>query len=1018
MKSPLLPPNENARLQVLRSFEILDSAEEQGYDDFTRIASLVCGVPISLISLIDESRQWFKSKIGIAASETPREISFCGHAILQNDVFVVRDTLEDPRFADNPLVVGDPNIRFYAGVPLVTDAGYALGTLCVIDSVPRVITPEQEEILKRLGRQVMARIETLKTLHELQASEAFRTAILTSALDAIVTIDRDGRVVEFNPAAEGMFGFVREDVLGLPIGELIVPPALRAAHNQGLRKYLETGVGPVLRRRIEVPALHADGHEFFVELAITPISVRGTAFFTAYLRDISSRKRAEARGATQQAVTRVLAEATSYDKALPLILQAICQGLGWDQGNGWEVDRTARILRNRASWCAQQESFSEFINLTRVTSFALGEGLPGRVWLNETPAWIKDVVKDANFPRGKVAASCGLHGAFAFPLQVESRTLGVLEFFSREIRAPEPELLAMFATIGNQIGQFAVRKRSEQRFAELNRTMLRLGSDVSSNFLLLASTSASLLNASWSVYLRLDGETLHSFEGLNTPREFPPEIPLARSLYALGLDLASPSGTSLIHLQEGQPSWPEGMQTYLGQTVSLDGKVVGILCLFYPRSFEPEPDEKELCGILGTALGIEEDRRKAGLQLAEARREEVRIAARIQETLLMGPVSYVGAGYTVSARSIPSSTIDGDFFDVFPLRSGMTDIVIGDVMGKGVRAALLGAATKTAIQRTISRMLLSGETLHIPSPREVLASLHADIVPTLIDLESFVTLIYVRLAGDGRSFQLVNCGHPAGMILHSDGSVSEHPGENVPVGFTLRENYVQQEFFVNPGDFLIMYSDGVTEALSPAGEMFGQERLRAFLQGCVDMTPHRLVQELVAEVSRFSGKPLQTDDLTLLVTRFRTPEANTVRFSARKVLKAEMNCLSELREMCQAFCQEHLPTIENFPEELVLAVNEAATNIINHSYHGETGHTYEVLLEAMTEGIRVQLTHSGDGFAGRSTSTDKIDDRQESGFGVFIMERAVDRVEYIRCDQNHNAVILEKSIRSTSRDKP
>lgn len=151
---------ERARQADLDRYQVLDTLEEQAYDDLTRMAASVCGVPIALISLLDHDRQWFKSRIGLQASETPREFAFCEHAIRRpGDVMVVNDAAQDERFATNPLVTGDPNIRFYAGAPLVSASGQALGTLCVIDTQPRELDAKQLETLQFLARQVMARLE-------------------------------------------------------------------------------------------------------------------------------------------------------------------------------------------------------------------------------------------------------------------------------------------------------------------------------------------------------------------------------------------------------------------------------------------------------------------------------------------------------------------------------------------------------------------------------------------------------------------------------------------------------------------------------------------------------------------------------------------------------------------------------------------------------------------------------------------------------------------------------------------
>lgn len=166
MKAPL-PKNEVKRLNVLWQYDVLDTVPEAVFDDLTDLAAHICEAPIALISLIDEKRQWFKARRGLKSKETSRDISFCAHAILKNGLFVVADAAKDPRFQNNPLVTGAPKIRFYAGVPLRSPDGYALGTLCVIDHQPRKLRAEQKRALTILARHVETQLELRRHAKEL-----------------------------------------------------------------------------------------------------------------------------------------------------------------------------------------------------------------------------------------------------------------------------------------------------------------------------------------------------------------------------------------------------------------------------------------------------------------------------------------------------------------------------------------------------------------------------------------------------------------------------------------------------------------------------------------------------------------------------------------------------------------------------------------------------------------------------------------------------------------------------------
>ncbi|OBS10563.1 PAS domain S-box protein [Acidihalobacter prosperus] len=276
MPAPM-PTNEADRLEALRRYAVLDTPPESDLDEIAALASEVCETPIALISLVDEHRQWFKSRLGLDASETPRDLAFCAHAILGDSIFEVPNALEDPRFRFNPLVVGAPDIRFYAGMVLTTSDGFNLGTLCVIDREPKRLTERQRGILERLGRQVSRMLALRVTLRHYAEQAAFQEALLSSAGAAIIACTPDGRISRFNAAAEAMLGYRARDVIGRIATDLLLPEDRRAAAN--LADYGCFGVwlnavdqahdnSEVL---VEAQYRHADGHEVPVLLSITPI---------------------------------------------------------------------------------------------------------------------------------------------------------------------------------------------------------------------------------------------------------------------------------------------------------------------------------------------------------------------------------------------------------------------------------------------------------------------------------------------------------------------------------------------------------------------------------------------------------------------------------------------------------------------------------------------------------------------------------------------------------------------------
>ena len=295
----------------------------------------------------------------------------------------------------------------------------------------------------------------------LQSQERNR-AIVDTALDGVITIDAAGIVTEWNAQATAIFGWTREEAMGKLLSETIIPERDREAHAQGIREYLQSGVGPVLNRRIEISARHRDEHEFPVELAVSPARIGETYIFSAFVRDITDRRRDERRLASQYAVTRVLSEAVTLEEAVPKIIQAVGESLEWDLGVFWRVDKPSGTLRCLQHWHAAGVCAGEFIAANQLHGFKMGKGLPGRIWERGQPVWIRDIMGDPAEVRAEAAIKAGIHGAFGFPIRISGEVDGVIEFFSRQVREPDEELLSMIVDVALRIGQFGERARAEE----------------------------------------------------------------------------------------------------------------------------------------------------------------------------------------------------------------------------------------------------------------------------------------------------------------------------------------------------------------------------------------------------------------------------------------------------------------------------------------------------------------------------------------------------------------------------
>lgn len=311
--------DQSAEVEIIRSYDLLDTSKEQDFDDFAVFAARICQTPMAFIAFLDGERFWFKSSVGASLPETPRCIAFCSPIVDKADYFSINDTSTDERFSTHPFVVSEPHIRFYAGVPLLTSEEIVIGTLWVADRIPRELSPEQRDSLWILSRQIVSRLELLKHIaflsrsprklrttqrktparksipnkkirEELHASQARHLIVAEMAVDAIVTIDADSNILFANRATQEIFGYTAAELKGACL-TMLMPERLRHLHEAGIRRFIETHEKKFKWHLVEILGLRKNGEEFPVETSFGEYLEDGRHYFTGVMRDISERRR-------------------------------------------------------------------------------------------------------------------------------------------------------------------------------------------------------------------------------------------------------------------------------------------------------------------------------------------------------------------------------------------------------------------------------------------------------------------------------------------------------------------------------------------------------------------------------------------------------------------------------------------------------------------------------------------------------------------------------------------------------
>jgi sigma-B regulation protein RsbU (phosphoserine phosphatase) len=851
------------------------------------------------------------------------------------------------------------------------------------------------------------------------------------------SLDKNGAFVQINDTELEWLGYAREDVIGkVKFPDLLAPRSLSTFAAAFPRLKSEGAV-----RDVEFDLLRRDG-------TILPVLVSATAITDpdgnylmsrSMVYDMTERRRAEEeirRLARLQAEAAELGQDALRGAPLQEVLDGavtrVARALGVDYCNVAEMlaGRDEFLLRAGVGW-------KEGV-VGRATVPGRGSQ-PGYTVLSDRPVIVENAATETRFAPLPGLLGEDVVSAMSVVISTAEGPYGALGAHSRRPRLFMGDEVNFLQTVANVLGMAIERRRGEERLRRVNRAHRALST---SNEALVRATDESALlqqicriiveeagyRLCWVGYAEQDAaRTVRPIAQAGTEEGY---LKAANITWTDTERGRGPTGTCIrtgeIQIAKNIATDPRlapwradalrrGYASSIAIPLVAEGRPFGALTI-YSSEVEAFGAEEvrlltELAGDLGygiVSLRTQAERRRAEVEEV-AREREVAIGFRIQQMLLLDEPPRDIAGLRVAALTVPSHRIAGDFYHFFTHQDQSLDVIVADVMGKGIPAALLGAATKSHFTEALCHLMALSPPDILPEPREVVTLAHAGMGRHLIELESFVTLCYARVDLTRRRLDLVDCGHTGVIHVRAGTDLCEvFHGDNLPLGIREGEIYDQIAVPFEPGDVFLFYSDGVTEASNASGELFGTDRLMACVRSNDTLAPDALVGAIRTAVLAFVGSDRLTDDLSCVAVEVGERRRPLARQDTE--IRSDLRDLSRAREFVRTFCRTlpGSPLDADRVAELELAVNEAASNVMKHAYHGRTDQRIHLQAEAFPDHLAVQLHHLGDPFDPSAVPPPSFDGSRESGFGVYLITRSVDDVRYYRDERGGNCIALVK----------
>ena len=853
------------------------------------------------------------------------------------------------------------------------------------------LSTDQMQLVKRCARDEEAYSLLLDILKKVNAPEETPDPAATSAPDwelhflgclvespdlLLIEVDPEGRIIGFNHGCERVSGLSEAEVRGRAVGELVVRPSERAYFESVLAEVVRN---PIQRSRHDFTWSPPSLSDKIISWTFTGLTGPDgkVASMVGIGTDITMHKRVE------EKLFETTGEITAILDAFPdLTLRAEPDGrvLTIQGGGETPVIPDPEDLPGRRIQDALEPSVARDFEsaMHRVSS----EG--------EVVRFDYSVV-DGETRRDVEARFLPLPSDQVFIV------LRDITARAREKRALEDLVAGTASVTGDAFFQAVVRHMA--RALELP-------------FAFIAERSGS--GNSLRIRSCFGGEFAEYLQGLPARGPFAETLLECETLYY---------STAIRDQYPGDLIFQQlGVESVLGSPLRTpEGETLGFLCVLDTKPITGITRARSILEIFAARTTAELARMQAESKLEEARRREVSIGARIQQTLLYGRPPENLDGVAIGSLSVPSQAIDGDFFDFVEYTPRRFDVIVGDVMGKGVPAALLGAATRAHFVRAVNEAMFARESFHIPRPEDIVNRVNADITPELIAVESFITACYARFDLERGELCFVDCGHTK--TIHYRKATDDWvllEGRNFPFGIAADETYEETTVPIAEGDFLFFYSDCVTETRSPEGTFFGEERLAETIRGSHQLDPSILVHGLSRLLLEYSQQDGFQDDLTCVGVRIGATSAEPYA-EATVTVPSTLDGVPEMRTRVSEFLATNAGVALHGPmlAEFELAITEATANVVKHASEADKPHDIAACCRLFADRIEIELSYEGEGFDRTAVPEPSFDGSRSGGFGLYIIDRTMDEVTYSQCEDGKQSIRLVKDLNtSRSDDEP